>query len=103
MYNAAPWIPKNNLLALDDLNKAIELDNENEDYLIKRGEIKLELNKNESAMEDFNKAIKINPDSVKAYSNRGQLKKNLKDFKGYLEDQSKKNKLRSIELDSLLD
>ncbi|MDC3052176.1 tetratricopeptide repeat protein [Prochlorococcus sp. AH-736-A13] len=102
-YNLASWIPKNNLLALDDLNKAIELDNEIEDYLIKRGEIKLELNKNESAMEDFNKAIKINPDSVKAYSNRGQLKKNLKDFKGYLEDQSKKNKLRSIELDSLLD
>lgn len=101
-YNAASWIPKNNLLALDDINKAIELDNENEDYFIKRGEIKLELNKNESAMKDFNKAIKINPDSVKAYSNRGQLKKNLKDFRGYLEDQSKKNKLRSIELDSLL-
>ena len=75
MYNAAPWIPKNNLLALDDLNKAIELDKENKDYFIKRGEIKLELNKNESAMEDFNKAIKINPDSVKAYSNGGNLKR----------------------------
>lgn len=102
-YSYSSWIPKNNLLALDDLNKAIEIDNENEDYFIKRGEIKLELNKNESAMEDFNKAIKINPDSIEAYSNRGQLKKNLRDFKGYLEDQSKKNKLRSIELDSLLD
>ena len=102
LYKFAYWIPKNYLLALDDINKAIELNPDKAYLFTTRGQIKLKLNRNESAMEDFNLAINLNPESRDAYSSRGELKKKLKDFRGALDDKSKKNKLRSIELDSLL-
>ena len=103
LYTYAPWISQNILKALNDFNSAIELNPKNAGLLISRGEIKLMLNEKESAMEDFNKAIKIDPNSKEGYSIRGQLKKDLRDFKGFLKDMSQKNKIRTSEINSLLE
>ncbi len=60
-------------LALDDYNKAIEL---NPNYALayyNRGNLYRRQQKYKLALDDYNQAIKINPNDAEAYNNRGNL------------------------------
>jgi tetratricopeptide (TPR) repeat protein len=73
--------------ALEDLNKAIELNSEYSDSYIKRGDLYVELKKNDKALKDYNYAIKLDSNSYDAYFKRallyediGNSNKSLADF-----------------------
>jgi tetratricopeptide (TPR) repeat protein len=53
--------------ALNNLNRAIELDEENSTYFDNLGVIKLENNKEEKALDDFSKAIRIDGEDAVAW------------------------------------
>lgn len=68
--------------AIVDINKAIELNN-NSDYYVLRALIYKSLKETEKSLNDFNKAIELNPKNENAYMNRGHLKREqLDDIKG---------------------
>jgi len=80
--------------AIQDLNKAIEIDpNSNETYF-DRGFAKGKLGDYKGAIQDFSKAIEIDPNYVSVYFNRGFAKGELGDYRGAIQDYSK-----AIELD----
>lgn len=68
--------------ALNDLNKAIELDKTKEDYFIKRGAIYAESDKYQEALIDFDNAIKLDNSYGEAYHAKAityaLMKNNLK-------------------------
>ncbi|MBL0310794.1 MAG: tetratricopeptide repeat protein [Bacteroidetes bacterium] len=66
-----------NVGALEDLTKAIELDPKYAAAYNNRGSLRDLLKNYEPALEDFNKAIEIEPDYFDAYSNRGAAKFHL--------------------------
>ena len=72
--------------AIEDFNKAIELDPTNSESYELRGSSKSRLNDNYGAIKDFNIAIKLNPNNEWAYLSRGTTKIFLKDFKNGCED-----------------
>ncbi|MFN9318352.1 MAG: tetratricopeptide repeat protein, partial [Microcystis sp.] len=76
-------------LALDDYNKAIEL---NPNYALayyNRGNLYRRQQKYKLALDDYNQAIKINSDFAGAYYNRGNLYKDLQKYDLALSDYSK--------------
>ncbi|NCR63297.1 MAG: serine protease [Microcystis aeruginosa LG11-05] len=73
-------------LALDDYNKAIEL---NPNYALayyNRGNIYYDQQKYDLALSDYNQAIKINSDFAEAYNNRGNLYRRQQKYKLALDD-----------------
>lgn len=72
--------------ALNDYNKAIELNYRYETAYLKRGELYLELKEFDKALYDFNYLIQLNPNLVEAYNKRGNVKIELQDIKGAIDD-----------------
>jgi len=60
--------------AINDYNKAIELNPKHSKAYYNRGLAKGELKDYRGAIQDFNKAIELNPNYAKAYYNRGIAK-----------------------------
>ena len=56
-----------NQQAIDDINKAAELEPTNIDYLVQKSSILIRFNKHEEAIETLNKAISINPKDAGLY------------------------------------
>ncbi len=81
--------------AIDDLNKAIELDPSSFNYINNRGLYKTELGLFDEALVDINAAIKLNPSNAMAYNNRGRIYLN---YKNYIE--AKKNFDSAIKFDT---
>ena len=80
--------------AIQDYNKAIELDPDNTATYNNRGNAKYALGDYRGAIQDYNKAIELDPDYADAYYNKGVTKAELGDYIGAVEDWSK-----AIELD----
>jgi tetratricopeptide (TPR) repeat protein len=57
--------------AIEDYNKAVELNPEGAEAYSNRGTVYAGLNQYESAIEDYNKAVELNPEGAGAYYNRG--------------------------------
>lgn len=72
--------------ALDDLNKAINLNPNDANVYNDRGLLKDELGDKQGALDDLNKAISLNPKLALAYFTRGYLKNDLRDKQGALDD-----------------
>ena len=66
--------------AVEDYNKAIQLNPEHANTYYNRGIAKARSNDYVAAMEDFSEAIKLNPEHANAYNNRGNAKANLDDY-----------------------
>ncbi|MCA2812917.1 MAG: tetratricopeptide repeat protein [Microcystis sp. M090S1] len=76
-------------LALDDYNKAIELNPNHANAYNNRGNLYQDLQKYELALDDFNKAIEINPNFAILYYNRGVLYRLQEKYDLALSDYSK--------------
>ena len=77
-------------LALNDLNKAIELSpNENANLYLNRGVIKYQLDDLRGTMADFDKVIELEPKNGTAYTNRGILRAQVGDVNKAIEDFSR--------------
>ena len=72
--------------AIEDYNKAIQLNPRYANAYINRGNAKSKLNDEYGAIADYNKAIELNPTESLAYKNRGISKENLGDLKGACAD-----------------
>ncbi|MCD6213540.1 MAG: tetratricopeptide repeat protein, partial [Candidatus Desulfofervidus sp.] len=57
--------------AIEDFSEAIDLNPDDAEAYINRGNAHTNLNKHERAIEDYGKAIELNPAFAEAYSNRG--------------------------------
>jgi protein O-mannosyl-transferase len=75
--------------AIQDFNKAIELNPKYAKAFYNRGLAKNELHEQEGALQDYSKAIEVNPQYADAYNNRGHLKFELGDNKGSINDYDK--------------
>jgi len=75
--------------ALEDFNKAVELDPYSADIYNYRGMTKYFLEDYQGALADFNKTIELQPDYAEAYNLRGVVKGELNDNKGACEDWEK--------------
>lgn len=80
--------------ALENMNKAIELDAYNSSYYYQRGNLKFNLEDLQGALADINKALELNPNIAKYYMARGAVKAMYNNFMGAFEDINK-----AIELD----
>jgi len=67
---------------LSDINKAIALDDKNQEYYRIRGEFLKDMGEMEKAMEDFDSMIRLSPKEDNAYTNRGLLKMNQYQYRG---------------------
>jgi tetratricopeptide (TPR) repeat protein len=83
--------------ALDDINRAIQLNPNNSFAYSWRGFLKADkFQDNRGALDDINRAIQLDPNNVSIYFMRGNLKTNkLQDISGGLSDYN-----RAIQLDS---
>lgn len=75
--------------ALQDFDKAVELDPYSADVYNFRGMTKYYMSDYQGALEDFNKTIKLQPDYAEAYNLRGVVKGELNDEKGACADWEK--------------
>jgi len=86
--------------AIDDFTKAIELDPENPEIYIKRGDIKeVVLEDYQGAIDDFTKAIELDPKNPDRYIDRAELKIFSEDHQGVIDDYSKALELTTHEPD----
>ena len=72
--------------AIADYSKVIELDPNNSDVYVNRGDTKNSLKDYYGAIADYTKAIELDPDYASAYANRGINKENLGDLNGACKD-----------------
>lgn len=75
--------------ALEDVNKAIELDPTNGKYFTIKGLVKFALSDTRGAVRDLDKAIKLNPDYALAYTKRGNVKISQEKYKEAISDLNK--------------
>ena len=75
--------------AIEDYNKAIELNPNYTEAYKWRGKSKEGLGNYKGAIEDYNKAIELNPNYVEAYQMRSAMKYALDDVKGAMNDLEK--------------
>lgn len=75
--------------AIQDFDKAIELNPKNPELYLNRGYIKQLTNDLKGALADYNNALSINPRFAFAYNNRGVLKVALNDIQGAMDDYAK--------------
>jgi tetratricopeptide (TPR) repeat protein len=87
-----------NYKAIEDYNKAIEIDPNYALAYTNRGFSKHNLKDFNGAIEDHDKAIELDPEIINVYVNRGASKSELKDYYGAIEDFNK-----AIELDPSYD
>ncbi|MCX7704306.1 MAG: protein kinase, partial [Planctomycetota bacterium] len=83
--------------AIEDYNKALELDPENADAYGNRGFARSATGDYDGAIKDFNKAIELSPTDALAYAGRGFAKAARGDYEGAIRDCDK-----AIEFDSKL-
>ncbi len=72
--------------ALEELNKAIEMNPNDVTSLNLRALTKFELGKGQEALEDYDKVVALNPKAFFVYSNRANAKLLLKDYTGAIAD-----------------
>jgi len=72
--------------AIDDFDKALQIDNSRGFTYSNRGYSYTQIGENELALQDFNAAIEIDNDVPNVFFNRSKCKEALGDFKGSLED-----------------
>ena len=72
--------------AIQDYNKAIEINPEFSQTYNHRGIAKSKSGNIKGAIQDFNKAIEINPEYSPAYNNRGNIKYEIGDLAGAIRD-----------------
>jgi tetratricopeptide (TPR) repeat protein len=75
--------------AIQDWNKAIELDPSNDTYYKLRGGNKYKLEDYRGAIQDWNKAIELDPSNDTYYALRGGAKYILEDYRGVIQDLNK--------------
>lgn len=80
--------------ALDEYNRAIELQPENDVHYSNRGMFFAKMGDAQRALSDYNTAIKINPNNSITYDNRGVLKAQIGDLNGAFADYN-----QAIEID----
>lgn len=82
--------------AIEDFNKAIEVDPDNSVYYAERGYSKAALQDYPGAIADYNKAIELRPEFTKCfYFARGDAKSYLQDYQGAVDDYTKSMELRN--------
>jgi formylglycine-generating enzyme required for sulfatase activity/Flp pilus assembly protein TadD len=90
---------KNNLKdysgALEDSNKAIELNPNYKEAYIGRGEIRDNMGDYNGALADLNKAVELDPENADAYQMRGSVKESMGDANGALLDLKIADKLNN--------
>lgn len=72
--------------AIEDLDKAIELDNTNPEFYRQRGFSKSQEGETLAAAADFEKAINIDPGNADNYNERGLIRLKVEDFQGAVDD-----------------
>ena len=72
----------NNEKALEDLNKAIQVNPKFISAYLMRGDVKSAMGDYSNAISDYNIAIEIEPSDPDAYKNRGNAKVKLNDLAG---------------------
>ncbi|WP_051410946.1 tetratricopeptide repeat protein [Synechococcus sp. CC9616] len=72
--------------AIDDFNKAIEINPQDADAYNNRGGAKIELGDYQGAIDDWSKAIEINPKDAVAYLSRGVARELVYDLEGACRD-----------------
>lgn len=80
---------KNYKKAIELFDKAIALDNGDQELYAHRGQAKHYLGLYQEAILDYNKALQIQPDYAEVYHLRGLAKAELKDMNGACEDWEK--------------
>jgi protein O-mannosyl-transferase len=73
-------------LALNDLNKAIELNPNNGEFLINRGAMYAKLGDFDKSLESLNEGLKLKPDQISGYLNRSLIYNAKNDFQNALND-----------------
>ena len=76
------WVSRKLTAALEDFDRAIELNPNLAVACNNRGGVKDNLGLPEDAIADFNRAIDLKPDYAKAYYNRGDTERNLGNISG---------------------
>jgi len=94
-YSAKNEYPK----ALENYNKAIDLNDQHMESFMNRGYARMQSGKNQEAIEDFNKVIQMMPDYYQAYTNRGIVYNRLEDYTNALDNY---NKALSINPDDVI-
>lgn len=80
---------KDFLGAIQDYNKAIELNPNDYIFYYNRGNAKFKMNIFHDAIQDFNKSIELNDNHSSSYNNRGLAKARLEDYRGAISDYDK--------------
>jgi tetratricopeptide (TPR) repeat protein len=80
--------------ALEDFDKAIQLDSHFPDPYSNRGSVQHKLGRDEAALADLDAALRLNPNFADAYQNRGVIKNSLKLFFEALADFNQALKLK---------
>ena len=75
-------------LALKNINKAIELDPKDDDYVSSKADLLYDMGRSKEAIEAYDEYIKNNPDFFGGYYRRGFLKDNTRNVDGAIEDYS---------------
>ncbi len=89
-------------LALEDLNKAVELDSKNPYRYTSRAFIRAYVDI-EGAIEDYQKAIELDPQDEIAYNNLGLLQEQKGNFKAAKQNFKKSNKILGYKPESRFD
>jgi lipoprotein NlpI len=75
--------------AMEDFQRAVELDPDYVPALINRGHLRQQMGDNEGAITDLNRALMLNPSSSQACLNRGLARQSIGDFDGAISDLSR--------------
>lgn len=75
-------------LALSNINQAMELDPNDNDYVSTKADLLYDMGRNKEAVETYDAFIKANPEFWGGYYRRGFFKDNLNDLDGAIEDYS---------------
>ena len=87
--------------ALEDFNKAIEINPDYEEAYFYRGLVYAIKNLNEDALKDLDKVTELNPDHFEAYRKRGELKDLKGNHEGAKKDYAKASNCEGIMKDGL--
>lgn len=79
--------------ALDAAEKALKLDDEDEDAHCRKADALLELDKVQESLVEVNRAIQLNSESGEAFTSRANVQIELENYTGALEDCAKALKL----------
>ncbi len=85
--------------AIEEFNKAIQLNPNNAAAYVNRGEILCRERKYDDAIQDFSKAIQLDPDNADVYCSRGWIWKKKRKYDKAIEDYNKAIKLKPNDAD----